>query len=72
MKKTFWSVKYSVWGADRPRTKWFASKPEALEFYGSTDYVDKPVAHSYSRPEKIAEIEEMISGQRKRERLWEN
>lgn len=64
MKKTFWSVQYGVWGADRPGKKWFASKPEALEFYENTDYVDKPVAHTYSRPEKIAEIEEMISEQK--------
>lgn len=56
-----------MWGADSPSIKWFASKPEALEFYKKTDYADKPVAHTYSRPEKIEEIEEIIAIQKRYE-----
>lgn len=62
MRKTFYSVEFAVWGADRTSTMWFDNLAAAKEF-AAHDYRDNPVAHTYSRPEKIAEIESIINEQ---------
>lgn len=59
MKKTFWSVDYTVIGADT-RTAWFESKAEAETFYNEQDYVDRPQAHTFSKPESIREHDDLV------------
>lgn len=56
MTKTFWSVKYSVWGSSIPHEEWFDNK-EAADEFAAHDYRDNPVAHRFSNPEKIAAAE---------------
>jgi hypothetical protein len=58
--KTYYSVKYSVWGSDRKHTAWFDNKEEAEEF-ASHDYRDNPVAHRVSRLEKIREYDQLVA-----------
>ena len=41
--KTYYSVDYSVWGADSVKTAWFDNKEEA-EHFAAHDYRDNPVA----------------------------
>lgn len=60
MRKTFWSVKYSVWGADRPRIAWFDNKADA-DTFARRDYTDKPISHTYSNAAKIAEAQELVT-----------
>lgn len=60
MKKTFWSVEYRNWGADSASVRWFDDRDEAYKF-ANNDYRDKPVAHTYSNPDKIAEAEERVN-----------
>ena len=60
MTKTFWSVQYSVWGADRPRTAWFDNADKAKDF-ASRDYRDNPVRHTYKKPEKIRQAQDLVS-----------
>ena len=57
--KTFYSVKYSVWGADGQSEKWFDNKPEAEEF-AKRDYTDSPVAHNCSKEETIAKYKQLV------------
>lgn len=63
MKKTFYSVEFAVWGADSTSTMWFDNLEEAKKF-ANHNYRDNPVRHTYSNPEKIAEIESIISEQK--------
>ena len=60
MKKTFWSVTYSVWGANEPLEAWFDDKSEAVEF-ADADYRDKPVRHAVSKPETIRHYDELVA-----------
>lgn len=61
MKKTFYSVKCAVWGGHNGQTTdiWFDNLTEAKKF-AAHDFRDAPVTHTFSRPEKIAEIESLI------------
>lgn len=59
--KTFYSVKYAVWGADGTSVKWFDNKEAAENFYKKHDHVDKPVAHRCSKPETIKEYEDLVA-----------
>ena len=61
-KKTFWSVKFAVWGSDRLHERWFESKEKAKSF-ANKDYCDNPVRHTFTNPQKISEIEEVIEMQ---------
>jgi hypothetical protein len=58
--KTYYSVKYSAWGADSPRTAWFDDKEKAKEF-AAHDYRDDPIAHRTSKLDKIAEYDELVA-----------
>ena len=60
MKKTFWSVKYVVWGAYSTSTMWFRTKEEA-EAFAKGDYTDLPIRHTFKDPLKIAAIEHIIN-----------
>lgn len=42
MKQTIYSVRQGVWGADRPRTLFFATMDAAQDFYREHDYTDRP------------------------------
>ena len=59
MTKTFWSVKYAIWGADRTSTAWFDNKEEADEF-AKKDYRDLPVRHTVRKPESISIYEDLV------------
>ena len=60
-RKTFYSVKHGVWGANGPAVKWFDNKKAAYNFYKEMgDYCDKPVAHTVSKPETIADYAERV------------
>ena len=59
MKKTFYSVKYAIWGADHTSTAWFDNKTDADRF-ANHDYRDNPIAHTYSRPESITAAEKRV------------
>lgn len=61
MKKTFWSVDYNTWG-NGVDTMWFEKYEDAKEF-SKADFRDNPVKHTFSKPEKIKEIEIIISYQ---------
>ena len=50
---TFYTVKYSVWGADKAKTAYFDSKESAQEFYNNRDHVDPPQAINVTTPESI-------------------
>lgn len=58
--KTFWSVKYSKLGADKPCIAWFDNKEGAFEFV-KKDYTDKPIRHTYTNKQRIAEAEKLVS-----------
>ena len=60
MKKTYYSVVYRNWGADRPGEAWFADKKEAEAFAGR-DYRDNVIAHHVSNPKTIKEYEELVA-----------
>lgn len=57
MKKTFWSVTYSVYGG-KAHTMWFNTREEAERYAGNNH--SQPISHIYSNPFKIAEIEHII------------
>lgn len=59
--KTYYTVKYGVWGADGPATATFDSKEAADKFYNSGDHRDSPVSHRVSRPETIAKYDEAVT-----------
>lgn len=54
MKKVYWSVKMSVWGAINPVHYYFRSKENAEKF-AERDYCDKPKKHTV-KPETYAQI----------------
>jgi hypothetical protein len=58
--KTYYSVDYSVWGSNIKHTAWFDNKEEAYKF-AAGDYRDNPVTHRVSRPEKIAQYDELVT-----------
>jgi len=59
MRKTYYSVQYGIWGANKPGIAWFDSKEEADRF-ASHDYRDDPVRHTYSREDSIRDAEELV------------
>jgi len=59
MAKTYYSVVYRNWGADRASEAWFDNKEKAYNF-ANHDYRDAPIMHRVSRPEKIKECEELV------------
>ena len=59
MKKVFYSVKYSGFGFDRPRTMLFDNLEEAKRF-ANNDYRDKPVKHVYTSEKTIEMVEQII------------
>lgn len=59
MRKTFWSVTYRTWGADRASEAWFDDADKAKEF-ASHDYRDNTVRHTYSNAAKIKEAESLV------------
>jgi hypothetical protein len=61
MKKTFYSVTYRNWGTDSVSEAWFDNKKAADKFYDSRDYVDAPVVHRTSSPQKIVEYTELCN-----------
>ena len=63
MKKTFWSVKYAVWGADGTMEAWFDDKAEAVEF-ANADYRDKPVRHTVSKQGTIRHYDALVADTR--------
>lgn len=63
MAKTFYSVKFAVWGSSFCSTKWFDDRAEAYAF-ADQDYHDKPVAHTYRNATSIAQIEQIIAEQK--------
>ena len=60
MKKTYYSVVYRSWGADRANEAWFDNKEEADKF-ASKDYHDTPVAHHVSAPATIEKYNELVA-----------
>lgn len=60
MKKTFYSVTYSVWGSSFSREAWFDSK-SAAEAFAAHDYRDDPVSHTYSKADSIRAAEERVA-----------
>ena len=46
-KVTFWTVKYAVWGAERPSVAWFKSYENAKTF-SRADYRDNPVKRTFT------------------------
>lgn len=67
--KTFYSVKYRVWGADGPDTRWFDDKKVADKF-AAQDYHDAPVTHRCSKQETIAKYERLVAEQSTFERFY--
>lgn len=59
-KKTYYSVVYRNWGADRPGEAWFDNKKEAEEF-ADHDYRDNVIAHHVSKAETIKEYDEFVA-----------
>lgn len=59
MKKTFYTVHYTGIGYNDISTAWFDNKEEADKF-AARDYADKPVRHTFSRPEVIREAERLV------------
>lgn len=59
-RKTYYSVVFGVWGADKPGEAWFDNKKEAEEF-ADHDYRDNPVAHHVSKAETIKEYDEYVA-----------
>ena len=59
MRKTYYSVQYGIWGANKPGTAWFDNKEEADRF-AAHDYRDDPVRHTYSREDSIRDAEELV------------
>ena len=60
MKKTYYSVVYRNWGADRPGKAWFDNKKEAEEF-AQHDYRDNVRAHHVSKAETIKAYNELVA-----------
>ena len=60
MKKTFYSVTYSVWGSSFARDAWFDSKAAAAAF-AAHDFRDTPVAHTYSKADSIRAAEDRVA-----------
>ena len=58
--KTFYTVTYRSWGANKPTTAYFNNKPSADKF-ARRDYADKPVRHTLSDKRKIAEFETEVA-----------
>ena len=59
-KKTYYSVVYRKWGADKSTTAWFDDKKAAEEF-SDHDYRDNPVAHHVSNSETIKDYDERVA-----------
>jgi len=59
--KTFYSVKYGVWGSDAPETAYFDNKKDADDFYNDRDHVNAPVAHHVRSEKTIKEYEMLCS-----------
>jgi hypothetical protein len=59
--KTYYTVKYGVWGADGPATATFDTKQAADDFYNAGDHRDPPVAHRVSKQETIAKHDELVA-----------
>ena len=57
--KTFYSVEYTSLGMFGTRTAYFDNKKDAYKF-ANNDYRDKPVAHRFNNPVKIARMEELV------------
>ena len=60
MKKTFWCVEYSTWGANGTANAWFDDIDKAREF-ASADYSEKPVRHTYKDADKINRAEMLVA-----------
>ena len=58
---TFYKVTYGVWGADKPRTRYFDSKEAAYDFYNSRDHIDKPVAIVVHKPDAVQKYLDLIA-----------
>ena len=58
-KKTYYSVVYRNWGADKPGKAWFDNKKEAEDF-ASRDYRDTVIAHHVRKAETITEYDEFV------------
>lgn len=61
MGKTFYTVEYAVFGADKTSIAYFDDRAKAYAFYNSGDYLDKPVAHHLKREDKIYLYEYLVS-----------
>lgn len=59
MKKTFYTVNYTGVGYNGISTAWFDNKEEADKF-AARDYADKPVRHTFSKPEVIKDAEMLV------------
>lgn len=57
--RTFWSVKFAVYGANGARTAWFENKEEAVKF-ASKDYCDNPIQHTVSKSKTIKEYNMLV------------
>ena len=57
--KTFYSVKFTAWGADRTSVAWFNDREEAYKF-ADHDYRDNPVAHCVRNAETIRDLEKRV------------
>jgi len=60
MKKTYYSVVYRSWGADRANEAWFDDKKEAEKF-ADRDYSDNVVTHNVSKLETIEKYDELVA-----------
>ena len=60
MKKTYYSVVYRNWGADRPGRAWFDTK-KAAEDFANHDYRDNVIAHHVSKTKTIKEYDELVA-----------
>lgn len=59
-KRTYYSVVYRSWGADRENTAWFDDK-ETAEGFASQDYRDDVKTHRVSKAETIAKYDELVA-----------
>ena len=58
--KSFWSVVYRTWGADREYVAWFDNKDDAYNF-ANHDYRNSPIRHNYLSASRIKDAEELVN-----------
>lgn len=59
MKKTFYTVRYAIWGASYTSTAWFDNLADAKKF-AADDYCDTIAVRTFTNPEKIKEAEREV------------